>query len=75
MESQRTQIVPPKIEDLGDGTFYYNFDIVRSEKTEIMSNVVTIQFNYEQVRCNYPVDSQEIQAALNLEGYNHIVII
>lgn len=67
MKSNRTQAPPPKIEDLGDGTFFYNFDVTE----EIKENEET-SYNYEQVRCNYPIVLEEIQAALIKENYNHI---
>lgn len=66
MKSNRTQSPPPKIEDLGDGTFYYNFDVAE----EIMESGET-SYNYEQVRCSYPIVLEEIQAALVNENYNH----
>jgi hypothetical protein len=67
MKSNRTQAAPPKIEDLGDGSFYYNFDVVEGETQN-----EEISYNYQQVRCNYPIVLEEIQAALINENYNHI---
>jgi len=67
MKSNRTQAPPPKIEDLGDGTFYYNFDVVEEEKENEETS-----YNYEQVRCNLPVNLEEIQSAVIAENYNHI---
>lgn len=66
MKANRTHQAPPKIEDLGDGTFYYNFNIEESENEEGESN-----FDYQQVRCKYPVSAEKIQDCLNREGYAH----
>jgi len=70
MKSNRTQAAPPKIEDLGDGTYYYNFDVVEETKEN-----EEISYNYQQVRCNYPIVLEEIQAALINENYNHIAVL
>jgi len=70
MKSNRTQAAPPKIEDLGDGSFYYNFDVVEETKDN-----EKISYNYQQVRCNYPIILEEIQAALINENYNHIAVL
>lgn len=74
MKSQRTGQSPPVIEDLGDGTFYYNFEVVETEDVSEKGDV-TKQFAYDQVRCSFPVNVQEIQQATVLEGYNHTVTI
>lgn len=70
MKSNRTQTSPPTIEDLGDGTYYYNFDVVEG----VMETGET-EYNYEQVRCNYPIVLEDIQAALLKENYNHTAIL
>ena len=74
MKSNRTHNAPPVIEQLGDGTFFYNFDVV---ETPIDSdNPATdegLQYDYEQVRCDYPVDEVKIQQRVDSEGYNHQV--
>lgn len=70
MESQRTGNAPQVIENLGDGSFHYNFNIIEDQEVD-ENEQVTKRFVYNQVRCNYPVNEQEIQEALTLEGYNH----
>lgn len=87
MKAQRTSEPPVKINDLGDGTFYYNFDIVESEQTQDQNQnqeenstqqtapEIILQYNYDQVRCNYPIDLEKIQEALIAEGYDHIASI
>ena len=66
MKSNRTQSSPPTIEDLGDSTYYYNFNVVEG----VMETGET-EYNYQQVRCNYPIVLEDIQAALLKENYNH----
>jgi hypothetical protein len=85
MKAQRTHEPPVKINDLGDGTFHYNFDIVESEQhqnqnqnenlTEETNPEIILQYNYDQVRCEYPVELEKIQEALIAEGYDHIASI
>lgn len=66
MKSNRTHTPPPKIEDLGDGTSYYNFNVVEAEAEEGYPS-----FDYEQVRVENPVTIEKIQEALLAEGYEH----
>lgn len=66
MKSNRTHTPPPKIEDLGDGTSYYNFNVVESETEDGYPS-----FDYDQVRVSNPVTLGKIQVALNQEGYDH----
>ena len=66
MKSNRTHTFPPVVEDLGDGTFYYNFEVIESETEE-----GDREFNYQQVRCEYPVEIQKIQGCLAKENYEH----
>ncbi len=68
-KSNRTHQAPPIIEDLGEGSFYYNFNVVES----LMDDEETMQYDYEQVRCDYPVDKAVIQACVDMEGYTHEV--
>ena len=68
MESNTTHEAPNVIEDLGDGTFYYNFDV---QTTELDDG--TPSYNYKQVRCNYPIVNEEIQTKLTELKINHIV--
>lgn len=70
MESNTTHQAPNVIENLGDGTFYYNFDV---ERTELEDG--TPSFNYKQVRCNYPVVTGEIQEKLTKLNINHNVYV
>lgn len=65
-KSNRVNSFPPVIEQLGDGTFYYNFDVIESETEEGER-----AFDYQQVRCDYPVNLQKIQDCLDKENYEH----
>ena len=74
-KSNRTHTPPPVIEELGDGTFYYNFDVVETH-IDTDNDPATdegLQYDYEQVRCDYPVDQVKIQERVDSEGYNHQV--
>lgn len=70
MEANRTHQAPPVIEDLGDGTFYYNFNVLESEGEDGSPS-----FDYNQVRCAYPVDETEIQQSVNDQNYQHLVVL
>lgn len=60
---------PPRIEDLGDGTYYYNFHI-EEDKDNKEGNK---SWSYDQVRLPYPVQEEAIQQAVNKKGFSHIV--
>ncbi len=63
---------PPQIENLKDGTFYYNFNAVHTQvRTE--GGGKDDNWDYDQVRLPYPVDQSEIQQKVNQEGYEHTV--
>jgi hypothetical protein len=74
-KSNRTHQSPPVIENLGDGTYYYNFDVVETpiDDDNDPSTEEGMQYDYEQVRCEYPVSQEVIQACVDEEGYNHQV--
>ncbi len=73
MKSNRTYQHPPEpIENLGDGTFYYNFNIVKTEETDLDGNMY-LNYEYDQVRCSYPINESKIQQKLDEEGYSHEV--
>lgn len=74
MKANRTYTQPPTIEDLGDGTYYYNFRIVESTVTPEEGGPY-VNYDYEQVRCNFPLDENEIQNCVDAEGYQHTVNI
>lgn len=69
-KSNRTHQFPPIVENLGDGSFYYNFNVVTSETEEGAP-----QYHYEQVRCKFPVVKEKIQECVNQENYDHQVDI
>lgn len=62
---------PETIENLGDGTFHYNFDVVRDEKEKENEN--SESWSYNQVRLPYPIDVQAIQDEININGFKHKV--
>jgi len=74
-KSNRTNTPPPIIEKLGDGTFYYNFNIVETpiDTDNDPATAEGIQYDYEQVRCDYPVEQVKIQERVDSEGYSHQV--
>lgn len=69
-KANRTHQYPPKIENLGDGSFHYNFNVTESQTEE-----GELQFDYEQVRCKYPVRAEVIQECLSMQNYDHQVDI
>lgn len=73
-KANRTHQAPPVIENLGDGSFYYNFNTVESAILDEEGQPTGgKEYNYHQVRCNYPVEAQKIQDCLDQENYNHQV--
>lgn len=66
MKSSTTHVAPPKVEDLGDGSSFYNFDVIESEGEE--GEAI---FDYDQVRVANPVTRAKVQAALLAAGYEH----
>lgn len=67
-KANRTHQAPPTIEKLGDGSFYYNFDVVEGQTENGAPN-----YDYEQVRCQEPVEASKIQSCLDKENYIHQV--
>lgn len=61
--------LPAKIENLGDGTYHYNFNIVHKRVTE--DRQTTDTWNYNQVRLSYPVIIEQIQEKLDNKNYIH----
>ena len=74
-KANRTHQAPPVIEKLGDGSFYYNFNVVSSpiDDDNDSSTDEGQQYDYDQVRCDYPVEKAKIQECLNQEEYDHQV--
>lgn len=68
MRSNRTHTPPPKIENLGDGTHYYNFNVITTKNENDEDN-----FDYDQVRCNDPFSIEQTQAVVDASGYSHEV--
>lgn len=78
MKANRTGVnnPPPRIEDLGDGSFYYNFNVVQTEmELDSQEETSDVNWDYDQVRCYYPINIEEIQNAVDEAGYNHTVKI
>lgn len=73
MISNRTHTPPPMIEELGDGTYHYNYNVVRTTLELEEDNFDN--YDYLQVRCKMPVNQEIIQTAVNDSGSNHIVKI
>jgi len=76
-KANRTHQVPPITEQLGDGTFFYNFDAVETpiDNDNDPATDEGFQYDYEQVRCDYPVGEAKIQECVDREGYEHQVDI
>lgn len=69
MKSNRTHTPPPVLEDLGNGTTYYNFDVVHSQRED--DDVITQNYDYDQVTVENPVTLEKIKEELLKEGYDH----
>ena len=74
-KANRTHQAPPVIEKLGDGSFYYNFNVVESPIDDDNDPATDegSQYDYDQVRSIYPVEQAKIQEKVNKAGYNHQV--
>ncbi len=73
-KSNRTHMPPPRVENLGEGTFFYNFDVVKYRpKDEEGNDMPYWAWDYEQVRVQYPVTIGDIQKELNSKGHPHDV--
>lgn len=64
---------PPQIQDLGDRTYFYNFNV--EKRTVGEGNESYDTYDYDQVRLPYPVDAEAIQAEVDAQGFDHIVIL
>ena len=72
IEANRTHTPPPRVENLGEGTFYYNLDVVRYRpKDEQGNDMPYYAYDYLQVRVQYPIKLGEIQRALKGKGIAH----
>ncbi len=74
MKSNRTHQPPPRVENLGEGTFYYNLDVVKYRPL----NQDGVEedywaYDYIQVRVEYPITLGDIQKELNSKSVNHQV--
>jgi len=72
METRKTTNAdhkPNPIENLGDGTYHYNFDVVQEETEKGNSE----SWSYNQVRLPYPIDIERIQNKININKFNHTV--
>lgn len=74
-KANRTHQAPPVIENLGDNTFYYNFNVMERPIDDDNDPATDEgkQYDYDQVRCAYPVDEAKIQECVNKENYDHQV--
>lgn len=74
-KANRTHTPPPTIENLGDGTYYYNFNVDESEIPSESTEDVYSSYDYMQVRLHLPVNATEIQETLNQLNIDHNVKI
>lgn len=69
MKSNTTHNPPiTPLENLGDGTTYYNFNVTEKTVEEEDSDPY-ISYDYDQVRITNPVTLEKINVALQAEGY------
>ena len=74
MKSNRTHTPPPRVENLGENTFYYNFNVVKYRPKDQDGNDMTYWgWDYEQVRVSYPITIGDIKKELNAKGHQHEV--
>ena len=66
MKSNSSQL-PPKVQDLGNGTSHFNYNVIQKEATEEME----VSYNYNQVIVENPVNYGKIVAALVKEKYSY----
>lgn len=66
---------PPVIpvEDLGDGSYYYNFDIIETLIVDEDSGDTHPSYDYNQIRLKFPIDIDEIQEHVNTINPSHKV--
>lgn len=63
--SERGNDYPKQIEDLGTGSFYFNFNIRKKEEEE--------GYIYNQIRFEYPIDNEIIKKTLIDYGYKEFI--
>ena len=74
MKSNRTHTPPPRVENLGENTFYYNFNVVKYRpKDQDGIDMTYWGWDYEQVRVSYPITIGDIKRELNSKGHQHEV--
>jgi len=74
MKSNRTHTPPPRVENLGENNFYYNFNVVKYHPKDQDGNDFTYWgWDYDQVRVSYPVTIGDIKKELNAKGHQHEV--
>ena len=74
MKSNRTHQPPPRVENLGEGTFYYNLNVVKYKGiNEEGVDDTYWSYDYDQVRPIYPIHLGDIQSELNKHKMNHNV--
>jgi hypothetical protein len=75
MKSHRTHTPPPKIEDLGQGEFYYNFNIKKYKPVGIDGKKEKYwEWDYEQVRVSYPVEYNDIKKELKKHNREDVTV-
>ena len=76
IKTNRTHMPPPRVENLGEGTFYYNFNVVKYRpKDENGNDMPYWAWDYDQVRVQHPVTIGDIQKQINNKGHKHEVNI
>jgi len=75
MKSNRTHHPPPRVENLGQGQFYYNFNVVKYRPKDEQGNDFDYwAWNYEQVRVFYPVTIAEIKKEMNAKDRGDVEV-
>lgn len=75
MKTNSINNTPEVIENLGDDTYYYNFNVDHSIRRVEESNKKYDNYDYDQVRLDYPVDKEKIQVEVDKAGFDHTVKI
>lgn len=72
MKSNRTHQPPPRVENLGEGTFYYNLNVIKYKPLDMDGNEMPYDaYDYDQIRVDYPINLGSIQSHLDKEKLNH----
>lgn len=58
-KSYRGADAPKTIENLGTGSFYLNFNVIKKVEKDINTKKEIVTHEYNQVRCDYPISKEK----------------